>query len=172
MKFFPGGRSWKKTIQSSLTLNMLPPLQIGLPKGKDRLPTMNFSVVMFCFRAALGQVLAKRKVIFFKSLDHLKNNYWIIPLFNWTWKLPLFNWNSFSNNHGSGKGSFWGLGPHLPGPCDPLPWFWGKNQSEPWWVFSWETVPRIAMPLNLVVWVIYAMLRRGGTKGKWRNSTW
>lgn len=47
--------------------------------------------------------------------------------------------------------------------------------TELWWFCSWETVLRFAffahvsllILVNVVVWVIYAMLRRGGTKGKW-----
>lgn len=190
----------------------VPPLQIRLPKRKDRLPTMNFQRLCLLqgvhYRfleiplKRLSKIkiqkpwLAKRKVLQVPHLAKLLANnnsvkVWIILDLKKNNPLLKFflqqSWKWF-------QGSFWGLGSHLPGPCDPLPWFWGKNQllsenllfstpKKPNHVvsrnrggfFSWETVPRFAffahvsllILVNVVVWVIYAMLRRGGTKGKW-----
>ena len=50
-----------------------------------------------------------------------------------------------------------------------------RNRGGFFFLRTWETVLRFAffahvsllILVNVVVWVIYAMLRRGGTKGKW-----
>lgn len=124
----------------------VPPLQIRLPKRKDRLPTMNFQRLCLLqgvhYRfleiplKRLSKIkiqkpwLAKRKVLQVPHLAKLLANnnsvkVWIILDLKKNNPLLKFflqqSWKWF-------QGSFWGLGSHLPGPCDPLPWFWGKNQ--------------------------------------------
>ena len=111
---------WWLTLTFVL-INLLPPLQIRLPKGKDRIPTMNFQWLCLVqgvhyrfFGDCIEEVvkdqnskpwLAKRKVLQVPHLAKLLANnnsvkVWIILDLT---KKSFRYCNSFCNNHGSGS---------------------------------------------------------------------